>query len=234
MARRSGERDGEAGWLASLLGAVVLIVGGFALGLVAGLVTEEPELVVGHLAGRGEQVPWQSELEAEAQAQAEAELADTEAPDSEAVPSLSVRSQGASGRALAEAARPRDYPRDQPRDLPAVGAAPDVVVRATERAELEAVAALRMAERAPLAPSDRVGFAVQVGAFVDAKAADRVYNQLRDKGFDAYIIPASKSGDGRSRVRVGTVASKADAQALASRLKREERLPTWVLSEGGS
>lgn len=234
MARRSGERDGEAGWLASLLGAVVLIVGGFALGLVAGLVTEEPELVVGHLAGRGEQVPWQSELEAEAQAQAEAELADTEAPDSEAVPSLSVRSQGVSGRALAEAARPRDYPRDQPRDLPAVGAAPEVVVRATERAELEAVAALRMAPRAPLAPSDRVGFAVQVGAFVDAKAADRVYNQLRDKGFDAYIIPASKSGDGRSRVRVGTVASKADAQALASRLKREERLPTWVLSEGGS
>ena len=234
MARRSGERDGEAGWLASLLGAVVLIVGGFALGLVAGLVTEEPELVVGHLAGRGEQVPWQSELEAEAQAQAEAGLADTEAPDSEAVPSLSVRSQGVSGRALAEAARPRDYPRDQPRDLPAVGAAPEVVVRATERAELEAVAALRMAPRAPLAPSDRVGFAVQVGAFVDAKAADRVYNQLRDKGFDAYIIPASKSGDGRSRVRVGTVASKADAQALASRLKREERLPTWVLSEGGS
>ena len=34
--------------------------------------------------------------------------------------------------------------------------------------------------------------------------------------------------------RVGTVESKADAQALAARLKREERLPTWVLSEGGS
>ena len=48
MTRRNTRGEGEAGWLASLLGAVVLIVGGFALGLVAGVVTEEPELVVIH------------------------------------------------------------------------------------------------------------------------------------------------------------------------------------------
>ncbi len=225
-ARRSGGRDGEAGWVASLLGAAVLIVGGFALGLVFGLVAEEPELVVGHLAGRGEQVPWQPEAEAEAPAQAEVEPADAEEPDIGAFRRLFVRTQDASGRVVADAAPLRD--------LPEVGAAPEVVVRAPERAELEAVAALRTAPRAPLVSADRVGFAVQVGAFVDSKAADRIYRELRDKGFDAYISPASRSGDDRSRVRVGPVASKADAQALASRLKREERLPTWVLSEGGS
>ncbi len=230
MARRSEGRDGEAGWLASLLGAVVLIVGGFALGLVAGLVTEEPELVVGHLAGRGEQVPWQPEAEPESDIEAQQslpdEIAGAKAPESEAVERLPVRTQEAVGRSVVEAAPPPD--------LPAVAAAPEVVLRQRERAQLEAVAALRPAPRAPLVASDRVGFAVQVGAFTDAKAADRVYQRLRGKGFEAYIIPASKAGDGRSRVRVGTVASKADAQALASRLKQEERLPTWVLSEGGS
>ena len=42
-------REGEPGWLASLLGAAVLIAGGFALGLVAGVVSDEPELVVAHV-----------------------------------------------------------------------------------------------------------------------------------------------------------------------------------------
>jgi cell division septation protein DedD len=230
VARRSEGRGGEAGWLASLLGAVVLIVGGFGLGLVAGLVTEEPELVVGHLAGRGEQVPWQPEAEtktgAEAQQPLPVEIAGAQAPNIEAIERLPVRTQDAGRWVPAEAVPPRD--------LPAVAAAPEVMIRQQERAQLEAVAALRPAPRAPLVASDRVGFAVQVGAFTDAKAADRVYQRLRGKGFDVYIIPASKAGDGRSRVRVGTVASKADAQALASRLKQEERLPTWVLSEGGS
>ncbi len=49
-------RYAEPGWIASLLGAAVLIAGGFGLGLVAGVVSEEPELVVGHLVGRSEEV----------------------------------------------------------------------------------------------------------------------------------------------------------------------------------
>ena len=58
-------RDGKSGWLASLLGAAVLIAGGFGLGLVAGLVSEEPELVVGHLVGRSEEATWLPAAEAE-------------------------------------------------------------------------------------------------------------------------------------------------------------------------
>ncbi len=58
-------REGEPGWLASLLGAAVLIAVGFALGLVAGVVSDEPELVVGHLVGRSEEVAWLPEGEAE-------------------------------------------------------------------------------------------------------------------------------------------------------------------------
>ena len=59
MAKKTGWMgDGEPGWFATLIGGAVLIVGGFSLGLVVGVVSEEPELVVGHLVGRSEQVVW--------------------------------------------------------------------------------------------------------------------------------------------------------------------------------
>jgi len=217
MSRGSNRRDGEAGWFASLVGAVVLILGGFALGLVAGVVSEDPDLVVGHLAGRGERVPWQPDSDSGL-----ASSQDLEAPAGEPT-SGSVEGPAAALPLAAEGS-------EADRGLPPVAAAPRSARRdgSTDR---EPVAAARPAPRA--APG-RTGFAIQVGAFSDEGAADRIYRQLQSKGFDAYIIPASRSRDGRSRVRVGPVASKADAEALASRLKNEERLPTWVLAEGGS
>jgi cell division protein FtsN len=58
--RRSGP-----GWLLSLLGAAILICSGCLVGLVMGVVRQEPELVVGHVAGRGEEVPWSGLPEAD-------------------------------------------------------------------------------------------------------------------------------------------------------------------------
>ena len=50
--RRAAKRSSEGvGWLATLAGAALLIVAGFGVGLVAGTVFEEPELVMEHLAG---------------------------------------------------------------------------------------------------------------------------------------------------------------------------------------
>lgn len=46
------------GWLATGLGLLALIAAGFLLGLVVGVVSEEPELVVGHMAGRTREVAW--------------------------------------------------------------------------------------------------------------------------------------------------------------------------------
>lgn len=65
-ARRSRERQDLApGWLSTIAGAVLLVVVGFGVGLVAGAAWEEPELVMDHLAGRTTEVPLVADLEAE-------------------------------------------------------------------------------------------------------------------------------------------------------------------------
>lgn len=242
----------EPGWLLSLLGALVLVAGGFLVGLVVGVVSEEPELVVGHLSGQSEEVPWQDEWADEA--------AFAEYP------------QGVGGADMQNAGRRERRPDPSAAfeptddelygavaiDLPSVGAAsPELgaarsessAARAAERrappakASPPAVSAPRAAKSGltaidDLPPADgrvaTAAFAVQVGAFSESAAANGVRDDLRRKGFDAYSVPPQPGGDQRTRVRVGPVASKSDAQALADRLKREESLPTWVLSVSGN
>lgn len=60
MARRTsqGRRGWGYGWLATGFALVFMIVGGFGLGLVAGIVLEEPTLVAGHVAGRTTTIDW--------------------------------------------------------------------------------------------------------------------------------------------------------------------------------
>ena len=73
------------------------------------------------------------------------------------------------------------------------------------------------------------GFAVQVGAFETASSADALAAELTRLGHPTYV--ADEGGNGaRYKVRVGPIASRADADALADTLKRERRLPTWVLA----
>ena len=222
-------RYGEPGWFASLLGAAVLIAGGFALGLVAGVVSEEPELVVGHLVGRSEEVDWRPEGGAEfTDASSEVASMPIEAFESEMLPAPAAPDGVSEPGFLAVDDEPGSRTVEPPGaplqpELPAVAAAPPARREAPPLRDVSSI---------PEATA-RAGFSVQVGAFADGGAAEDVRQLLRSRGFDSYVIPASTSGDGKWRVRVGPVPSKADAEALASRLKSEERLPTWVLSEGG-
>ena len=207
---KTSVREEKSGWLASLLGAVVLIAGGFGLGLVAGLVSEEPELVVGHLVGRSDEATW------------------LPAAEVESTPARGdwVHAAAAAKPELAEP-EPRSSMPSAELALPAVAAAPSA--RREDRAPREITS---IPTQAP-PPSIRSGFSVQVGAFAEGGTAERVREKLRSKGFETYVTTAKQSGDGKWRVRVGPVTEKGDAERLASRLKIEERLPTWVVVEGG-
>ncbi len=74
-------------------------------------------------------------------------------------------------------------------------------------------------------------FSVQVGAFAEGRAAEELATTLRGKGYDVYVSAGAGTGSTRWRVRVGPLASREAADRTASRLKAEERLPTWVVDE---
>jgi cell division septation protein DedD len=60
---------------------------------------------------------------------------------------------------------------------------------------------------------------VQVGAFSAAATARKLVADLGKDGLTAYVAPLERGGKTLHRVRVGPVASKAEAEQLAARLK---------------
>jgi cell division septation protein DedD len=195
--KNGGQGESGSGWIATILGMMVLVVAGFLAGLVVGVISEQPELMVKHLAGNDEEVAW--------------------SPDAQAVFSGPAAVGPALDRSLAES---ETAARRGSSDPPAW-------------AESELGLPHVSKEREPSPPAPDVGLVVQVGAFSESDAAEKMSSSLRAKGYAAYVIPSAKSGDGRWRVRVGPATSRPKAEKLAHRLKVEERLPTWVVSEGG-
>ncbi len=107
--------------------------------------------------------------------------------------------------------------------LPAVAAPPEPRPESVPRP-------LERAAPPPPPPAGEGGVAVQVGAFADKPSAERLAGSLRDKGYPAYLAPGG-TGSARWRVRVGPWPTRDAGERAAARLKREERLPTWVLEE---
>jgi DedD protein len=68
------------------------------------------------------------------------------------------------------------------------------------------------------------------GALRDATAAAAAAGKLKARGFSAYVHGGEGAGPASFRVRVGPVASREEATRLASKLKSDLRLPTWILS----
>ena len=161
-------RTGPGVRLVALVGLGAVAAVGFAFGVLAGALWEEPRLVAGFMLGATERVAW--------------------GPEGQAEPLPKV----AAPRGGAERERP---------------------------------------EPVPIPPPAGGGFAVQVGAFAERSAAERLAESLRAKAFSVYISPGAKAGEARWRVRVGPLASREQAERTAARLKRDEKLPTWVLSE---
>lgn len=226
--RARGERKGR-GIVSVLLGTLLLAVLGFGLGIAAGLVLEEPKLLLDYLTGRTTSAPLEAAREARDRPPAgPTPLAEASAPADPIEPTSAstTASDAAQPAAVHEPGRARA---EEP--TPAVASPPpaDPPVAKAPPAAAEADAAAVAEAPAPAPRSG--GYSVQVGALADAASAEQLAGKLRKRGFAVYVAPSAEAGAKRWRVRVGPVATREEAQALATRLE-SEKFPTWVLAEG--
>jgi DedD protein len=246
--RRGRRREGR-GLVAVLLGTALLAVLGFGLGIVAGLVFEEPGLLFDYVTGKTQPAPLdatRSANEFAAAERAKASIPDAApAPAAEPVAAANPEDVSAAPPSEFEAAKsatkpepraaavekePAETPPPQvaaaPPSAPAPKAEPPAKREPSSDAQADADASLT----AP-APSSRSGYSVQVGALADATSAEQLASKLRKRGFPVYVAPSAEPGSKRWRVRVGPVATREKADELATKLERE-KLPTWILAEG--
>lgn len=212
--RSRGLRPG--GVVRALVRLTMLVSFGFAAGLLFGVLSEEPELLAGHLRGDSQSII----------------LAPTE-------PGVLGTANGTERAAIEERRRRIGDDDAATEGLPVVAAAPVVVPRAA----LSQAAAASDDSRIPL--SDRTTskdrpsrgsavqgtWAIQVGAFAEEAAAIRLTKGLGAKGYPTEMLAASGDSE-RWRVRIQPVRGEAEAREIAARLKRDERLPTWVILMG--
>ncbi len=106
-----------------------------------------------------------------------------------------------------------------PRDEPPAPAAPAPGPATTEPvAATPAPAAPAPSPAKPAPSADTVGFAVQLAAFSHADEATKLRDRARAAGFSAFIETVDTDKGTLSRVRVGPVADRAEAEALKARV----------------
>jgi cell division septation protein DedD len=189
---------------------LAFVVVGFAVGLVLGIASEEPELLAGHARGDSETVELDDALAAR--------------PDEDVEAAARAARVEAEFEAEELAIVFDDAP---PMELPDVSAGP--MDGGPETAQADATA-----ESAPTSgSSSSVGagggsWAIQVGAFGDEPSAIQLADRLEGKGYPIEVLPAGADSN-RWRVRVQPIDGEATARTTAERVEREERLPTWVI-----
>jgi cell division septation protein DedD len=215
-AARRSRREGR-GLVSVLIGTALLGVLGFGLGIVAGLVLEEPGLLLDYLTGR----TTSARLEKPEEPTLASATAPAAAAPDVAAPSAPTRAEPTPPPAAETSERA------EPPTPPPVGAAPPPAAPPVAAAPTAPI------PEEPPAPAHagQTGYSVQVGALADAAGAEQLAAKLEKRGFHVYVAPSAEPGSRRWRVRVGPVATREEAQRLAGELERE-KLPTWVLAEG--
>lgn len=223
---------GRSGGVARAAGRLILLVAlGFGAGLVIGVVSEEPELLVGHLRGESESVPLLVETDAadvastgkggEAAASAQQPSGPLATAEARAAREHPAEGDPATARRVAMQAAPVAADASI---LPEVAAAPSPQ---PVRSPVPSRAPVAEASRSAFSPAERA-WAIQVGAFANEAVAEQLASGLVAKGYPVDLVPAT--GKTRSwRVRIQPLSDEASAREMADRLKRDERLPTWVL-----
>jgi cell division septation protein DedD len=207
MARRE---PAGGSWFGALLALSVLAVAAFFVGALFALAWKEPGLVFAWLRGDTTEIAWSTASDE----LTPADLPEVAAAPAGAAPEASAAPDPTPAKPVASAAQAAGSAAKPAAPNPPAAAKPPAA-----KPEPRSVAA---------ASGSHV--AVQVGAFAEREAAERLRERLREAGFPAYLAASADSGE-HWRVRVGPYASRPEAERIASRLQQGQRLPTWVLDE---
>ena len=69
-------------------------------------------------------------------------------------------------------------------------------------------------------------FTIQVGSFANKQNAQKLHDDLKTRGYEAYMMPLPADGRTLYRVRVGKFVSRNSAQLIEQQLRSKESLPT--------
>jgi cell division septation protein DedD len=130
-----------------------------------------------------------------------------------ATPAPPARSEPPKAEAPKPAAKPE--PRAEARPETRVAETP-AKPAAAEKPVAKPATAAPAAPKAPAAAG--VGFAVQLGAFGNAAEADALRDKVRAAGFSAFVEQVPTDKGPLNRVRVGPVATRADAEQLKAQV----------------
>ena len=135
-------------------------------------------------------------------------------------PEPARETQRQAAAAATPAATPGPTSTPAPAPAPASAPAPANPVAAAQKpaATPASTPAVAVPAPAPTPAAASVGFAVQMGAFSREADANALRDRLRAAGFSAIVQPVRTDKGTLSRVRVGPVASRTEAEQLRGRL----------------
>jgi len=114
---------------------------------------------------------------------------------------------------------------------PAARATPEPAPPPAPKKEPPAVASAKDAAPAPASAGAEpagTGFALQITALREKGEAETIARRLSTKGYSAYVLTPSKGAPSVYRVRVGKFKTRREAEAMATRLQKEEQFTPWI------
>lgn len=73
------------------------------------------------------------------------------------------------------------------------------------------------------------GFAIQLAALARREEAENMVRRLTAKGYPAYLLAPEPGAPAVYRVRVGKFRDRRDAEAVSTRLQKEEQFKPWIV-----
>ncbi|NJD31004.1 MAG: hypothetical protein FIB04_03885 [Gammaproteobacteria bacterium] len=146
-------------------------------------------------------------------------------------PTVAHADGGSAGQAASERGPAASVQAPESKPAPEASAPPPKTVESPPApvAKAPAPAAAGATASPAAAIPARGGWAVQVGAFGTAEAANKLVKSLQAAGYKAYVSPVSRAGKALYRVRVGPVAERAAAAGMVDGLKAKG-LPATVVA----